>query len=116
MVNYENLDNHQTGIHDYFKFLKFGLEEQLILLVFILGGKLNRQEGLNTVKKLDGLFPWTYLGKSLQEILKPLDISVEEFIEICDQFTNKKIFKTDSTGNLIKDNKGNLTKTNYDNL
>ena len=22
--NYENLDNHQTGIHDYFKFLKFG--------------------------------------------------------------------------------------------
>jgi N-acetyl sugar amidotransferase len=24
MVTYENLDNHQTGIHDYFKFLKFG--------------------------------------------------------------------------------------------
>ncbi len=24
MVNYENLDNPQTGIHDYFKFLKFG--------------------------------------------------------------------------------------------
>ena len=24
MVNYENLDNHHTGIHDYFKFLKFG--------------------------------------------------------------------------------------------
>jgi hypothetical protein len=23
MVSYENLDNHQTGIHDYFKFLKF---------------------------------------------------------------------------------------------
>ena len=22
--NYENLDNHQTGIHDYFKFLKYG--------------------------------------------------------------------------------------------
>ena len=69
------------------------MEEQLILLVFILGGKLTRQEGLNTVKKLDGLFSWTYLGKSLQEILKPLDISVEEFIEICSQFTNKNIFK-----------------------
>jgi hypothetical protein len=24
IVSYENLDNHQTGIHDYFKFLKFG--------------------------------------------------------------------------------------------
>ena len=24
IVNYENLDNYQTGIHDYFKYLKFG--------------------------------------------------------------------------------------------
>ena len=24
LVNYENLDNYQTGIHDYFKYLKFG--------------------------------------------------------------------------------------------
>ena len=117
MVNYENLDNHQTGIHDYFKYLKFGFGRATdIACIHIRRGKLTRQEGLNTVKKLDGLFPWTYLGKSLQEILKPLDISVEEFIEICDQFTNKKIFKKDSSGNLIKDNKGNLTKINYDNL
>ena len=117
MVNYENLDNHQTGIHDYFKYLKFGFGRATdIACIHIRRGKLTRQEGLNTVKKLDGLFPWTYLGKSLQEILKPLDISVEEFIEICDQFTNKNIFKKDSSGNLIKDNKGNLTKINYDNL
>ena len=117
MVNYENLDNHQTGIHDYFKFLKFGFGRATdIACIHIRRGKLTRQEGLNIVKKLDGLFPWTYLGKSLQEILKPLDISLDEFIEICDQFTNKKIFKKDSSGNLIKDKKGNLTKINYDNL
>ena len=24
LVDYENLDNHQHGIHDYLKFLKFG--------------------------------------------------------------------------------------------
>ena len=24
IVDYEKLDNYQTGIHDYFKFLKFG--------------------------------------------------------------------------------------------
>ena len=24
IVDYENLDNHQNGIHDYFKYLKFG--------------------------------------------------------------------------------------------
>jgi len=28
LANYENLDNYQTGIHDYFKYLKFGFGEQ----------------------------------------------------------------------------------------
>jgi len=32
VVNYENLDNHQTGIHDYFKFLKFGFGQSRALV------------------------------------------------------------------------------------
>ena len=68
------------------------------------------------VKKLDGKFPWTYLDKPLDEILSPLNISIDEFIKICDQFTNKKIFKTDGKGNLKKDSNGNLEKLNYDNI
>lgn len=117
MVNYENLDNHQTGIHDYFKFLKFGFGRATdIACTHIRRGRLTREDGLDIVKRLDGKFPSEYLGKSLEEILRPLDISVEEFIKICDQFTNKKIFKRDSSGALIKDHDGNLTKINYDNL
>lgn len=117
IVNYENLDNHQTGIHDYFKFLKFGFSRASdIGSLYIRRGLMSRNEVLDLVRECDGKFPWTYLGKSLENILSHLDLSVEDFIKICDRFTNKKIFKHDSHGNLFKDRNGNLTKINYDNL
>lgn len=117
MVNYENLDNHQHGIHDYFKFLKFGFGRATDhACLHIRRGRLTRRDGLEAVRKLDGKFPWEYLGKPLDKILEPLEISVDEFIRICDKFTNKKIFKRDVGGGLIKDRHGNLTKINYDNL
>jgi len=116
MVNYENLDNHQTGIHDYFKFLKFGFGRATDLAcLHIRRGRLTRQDGLDAVRRLDGLFPWEYLGKSLADILAPLEMSVDEFVRLCDKFTNKKIFVRDSNGGLKKDARGNLTKLNYDN-
>jgi len=111
MVNYENLDNHQTGIHDYFKFLKFGFGRTTDLAcLHIRRGRLSRQDGLDAVRRLDGKFPWVYLGKSLSQILEPLGLSVEEFVRVCDQFTNKKIFLRDTAGKLVKDAHGNLTK------
>jgi N-acetyl sugar amidotransferase len=117
MVNYENLDNHQHGVHDYFKYLKFGFSRATDhACLHIRRGRLTRQDGLDIVKNLDGKFPWSYLGKSLEDILRPLDMTVEEFIRLCDKFTNKKIFKRDVTGALIKDRDGNLTKINYDNV
>lgn len=116
MVNYENLDNYQTGIHDYFKYLKFGFGRATDLAcLHIRRGRLTRQDGLDAVRRLDGRFPWEYLGKSLEDILRPLDITVDEFIRICDKFANKKIFKRDVSGALVKDRNGNLTKLNFDN-
>ncbi|HQN65193.1 MAG TPA: N-acetyl sugar amidotransferase [Methylophilus sp.] len=116
MVNYENLDNHQTGIHDYFKFLKFGFSRATdIACLHVRRNRITRQDALEIVKARDGKFPWTYLGKSIEDILAPLDMTVEEFIKICDKFTNKKIFKKDASGTLIKDKHGNLEKINYDN-
>ncbi|OKZ85364.1 MAG: flagellin modification protein, PseA [Clostridium sp. 29_15] len=115
-VDYENIDNYQVGIHDYFKFLKFGFGRASDLVsMHIRRGRLTREQGMNIVKNCDGKFPWTYLDKPLEEILEPLDITVDEFIKICDQFTNKKLFKVDRNGELIKDKKGNLVKINYDN-
>ncbi|NJM65407.1 MAG: N-acetyl sugar amidotransferase [Acaryochloris sp. RU_4_1] len=117
MVNYENLDNHQTGIHDYFKFLKFGFGRATdIACLHVRRERITRQDALEIVMTRDGKFPWTYLGKPLENILDPLDISIDEFIKICDRFTNKKIFKRDMSGILIKDKNGNLEKLSNDNL
>jgi N-acetyl sugar amidotransferase len=116
IVTYENLDNHQTGIHDYFKFLKFGFSRASdIASLHVRRGRMTRQDAMETVRARDGKFPWTYLGKPIKDILEPLEMTVDEFIRICDRFTNKKIFKKDGAGDPIKDRHGNLDKINYDN-
>ena len=116
MVNYENLDNHQVAIHEYFKFLKFGFGRATDhACLHIRRGRLSREMGLVIVRRLDGLFPSEYLGKRLEDTLRPLGMNVPEFIDICDRFTNKKIFLRDKSGKLLKDAGHNLTKTNYDN-
>lgn len=116
MVNYENLDNHQTGIHDYFKFLKFGFGRATdIASLHIRRGRMSRDDGLAIVREHDGKFPWTYLDKPLEEILAPLDMSVDAFVEVCDSFTNAALFERNADGSLKKDRFGNLTKLNYDN-
>lgn len=117
LVNYENLDNHQTGIHDYFKFLKyaFGRATDLACL-HVRRGRLNREDAIRLVKQHDGKFPWEYLGRSLEKTLGEIDMSVEEFVRVCDRFTNKRLFVTDARGELVRDAHGNLTKINYDNV
>lgn len=117
IADYENLDNYQTGIHDYFKFLKYGFGRATdIACLHIRRGRLQRNDGINLCQRHDGKFPWEYLGMPLEKILSDIDMTLDEFMKICDQFTNKKIFQCDSKGNLIKDRYGNLTKLNYDNV
>lgn len=115
-VNYENLDNVQTGIHDYFKFLKFGFGRATDLVCMHLRrGRLSRADAIKMVKMHDGRFPKEYLGVPLARVLEDIGMSHEEFVRICDRFTNKKLFVCDARGNLVKDRDGNLTKINYDN-
>ena len=117
MVNYENLDNHQHGIHDYFKFLKYGYSRATDQVsMHLRRSRISRREAIDIVRARDGQFPWTYLGKELSEILKPLDMSVSQFTEVCDKFTTRDLFLTTDTGELLKDSQGNLTKINYDNV
>jgi N-acetyl sugar amidotransferase len=116
LANYENLDNHQTGIHDYFKFIKYGFGRATdIACNHIRRGRLTRDEGLQLVKRHDGAFPWTCLGKPLQEILAEIDMTVEEFQRVCDRFTNRRLFECDNAGRFVRDKHGSLVKTNYDN-
>lgn len=110
LTNYENLDNYQAGIHDYFKFLKFGFGRATDLANnHLRRGRLSRRDAVSVIAKWDGKFPWTYLGQPIQETLRNIDLTLDEFITICDRFTNKKLFRCDSRGNLVKDERGNLT-------
>ncbi|WP_031386686.1 N-acetyl sugar amidotransferase [Desulfonatronum thiodismutans] len=115
IANYENLDNHQTGIHDYFKYLKYGFGRATDLAnLHIRRGRLRREDALEMVKIHDGRFPWTYLGKPIEVTLTEIGLTLDAFIAICDRYTNKRIFKTDAKGKLVKDN-GRPVKINHDN-
>ena len=110
-TNSENLDTYYHGVHDYFKYLKLGfgrVTDQVNLA--IRRGMLSREEGRRIVELREGKFPWSYLGKPLEEMLNEIDVTLDEFVEICDKYTNKDLFLCDEAGNLVKDRMGNLTK------
>lgn len=117
LANYENLDNHQMGVHDYFKYLKYGFGRATdIACNHIRRGRMSRADGLALTRRHDGGFPWSYLGKPLADILAEFDMTVDEFERVCDQWTNKKLFVTDHNGKLVKDKHRNLEKRFYDNV
>ena len=67
---------------------------------------------MRLVKQHEGKLP----EKFLDEFLDQWEMSREEFLDICDKFTNKELFKKDENGILLRDKLGNLEKINYDNL
>lgn len=92
--SYENLDNQQTGIHDYFKYLKFGFGRATdIVSNHIRRGNISRAEGKAIILEHDGRYPSTYLGVSLSDTLEKIGISVEKFSEIVNRWANKDLFE-----------------------
>jgi N-acetyl sugar amidotransferase len=117
LVDYENLDNVQTGIHDYFKFLKYGFGRATdIACGLIRRGRLSREDGMKLVRMHDGRFPHTYLGYPLEQTLAEIDMTIDEFHRVCDRFTNTKLFRCDRQGRPVRDAEGELVKINDDNL
>lgn len=106
LCDYENLDNYITGPRDYFKFLKYGFGRATdIACNHIRRGRLKREMAFQLVRKRER-FPWTYLGKPLADILAPFGISVREYIQGCDEFTNRKIFQISVDGKISKESDG----------
>tara|TARA_B100000674_G_scaffold400114_1_gene345580 strand:+ start:5522 stop:6682 length:1161 start_codon:yes stop_codon:yes gene_type:complete len=103
IANYENLDNYVHGIHDYLKYLKFGFSRATdIACNLIRRNLLTREDAAHIVKMHDGLFPSQYLDKSLESILNEYEISIDDFLQVCDDYTNYNLFKKDSNGELIR--------------
>ena len=109
---WENLDVYFTVFHDYFKFLKFGFGRATDhASIEIRYGRITRDEGLELVKQNEGKIPRKYL----QKFLEFANLSMDEFLEICDKFTNKEIFKVDEFGKIIQDSNGEVIKLKFDN-
>ena len=109
---WENLDVYFTVFHDYFKFLKYGFGRATDhASIEIMHGRISREQGLKLVKQYEGKIPRKYLKKFLEFA----DMSMDDFIGICNEFTNKEIFKVDKNQNVVRDKSGEVIKLKYDN-
>ena len=116
LANYENLDNAHTGIHDYFKYLKYGFGRATDLACMqIRRGRLARREAMELVKIHDGRYPETYLGHPLDEILEDIGMTRPEFDAVCDRFTNRRLFQQTRHGEILRDPDGRPVKIADDN-
>ena len=112
-TDWENLDTKFTGMHDYFKWIKYGYGRATDhASLDIRSGKITREEGLKLVKEFEGKIPEKYMD----DLLEDMEITREEFYKIVDKFTNKELFKTDDNNKLVRDENGNIEKLVYDNL
>lgn len=112
-TDWENLDTKYTGMHDYFKWIKYGFGRATDhASIDIRAGRITREEGLKLVKRYEGKIPLKYF----EDFLRDLEITRKEFYKIVDKFANKDLFKKDKDGNFIRDKDGNLEKIQYDNI
>lgn len=90
--SYENLDNLQTGIHDYLRYLKFGYTRcDDIASNHIRRGRMTREEGVARSIQFHRT-PNTYLNVPWQAILAEIGVSVDEFHAVCERFINREVF------------------------
>lgn len=91
----ENLDNAQTGMHDFMMYRKYGYGRGCAQAsVDVRSGLATREEALAWVEKYDGKFPSMYAGIHVTEILNRIGLTVDQFWEICDRFTDWNLFFT----------------------
>lgn len=89
----ENEDNAQTGLHDHMMFRKYGYGRGCAQIsVDVRAGLISREAALDWVRENDGIFPYTYAGVNLHEILQRIGLTSEQLLDIMDRFTNHDLF------------------------
>lgn len=85
---WENLDNAQTGLHDYMMFRKYGYGRGAAQAsVDVRAGLMSREAAMEWVRKFDGLFPIVYAGAHIDDVLRPIGMGVATLRPILDRFT-----------------------------
>ena len=87
-TNYSQLDDVLQDLHAYLMFLKFGFGRCTSdASIEIRRGRMTREQGVQVVRKLDGLFPVEYLPAYLDYF----DMSEGEFWMVIDKFANRDL-------------------------
>jgi N-acetyl sugar amidotransferase len=91
---HENLDNAQTGLHDYGMFLKYGFGRGAAQVsVDIRQGRITREVALEWVELHDGAFPETYAGVPLEVVIERIGMNRANLMQALDKFTNHDLFR-----------------------
>jgi N-acetyl sugar amidotransferase len=99
--NYDSIDDHIDPLYYYMQYIKFGFGRCLRDASRLVQNKhLERNLGINYIKKYDGEFP----DKVLDKCLKYLDMSLLEFNEIIDKHRNKEIWELNGNKYKLKFN------------
>ena len=84
---WENLDNAQTGIHDYFMWLKYGFGRGCQQIsVDVRAGEVSREDALKWVEENDGAYPQVYMGVQIEEVLDNIGMKKSAFDDLCEQY------------------------------
>lgn len=88
----ENLDNAQTGLHDWFAWLKFGYARGTAQIsVDVRAGNMKREHALVAVQSMEGAFPHWYMGVTHLEILERIGMTPAQFKACEQQYTDRMI-------------------------
>lgn len=89
---FESLDNAQTGLHEWFKKLKYNFARPTDLCCHaIRRGEMTRDEALRFLEERE-TFPWTYIGIPYEEVLDQIGVKQDEFVEICRKYVSFDLF------------------------
>jgi N-acetyl sugar amidotransferase len=98
--NFENLDCYSNHLHDYLKYVKYGFGRATDnACLDIRLGYISRKQGIRLVNKYDGRYPI----KAVQKYLEYTGFTQQEFDEIVNSYTNKRIFERNNQGEFIRD-------------
>lgn len=84
---WENLDNAQTGFHDWFMYLKYGYGRGCAQIsIDVRAGRIPRDIALKWVEEFDGRYPGTYCGVYDKEVLDQIGVTFPELLAIASKF------------------------------
>ena len=93
---YASLDDKFDGFHYYLGYIKFGIGRTTSDTAHeIRDHKIDREEGIELIRRYDGEFPKKYLD----EFLSYCDISKEQFNEVIDSWRSPHIWDRHANGN-----------------